>query len=165
MKKEEPKKEISEIKSLFNYGFLFLLVCIATLIFFIVSEFNYANCENLECFNSNLEKCSKATFVGGNEMIFEYKIFGLSDGRCNVNVKFLQGELTNSEAQEFAGKEMVCSLPKGVEMLPESNLGNCHGLLKEELQDQIITKFHSYLVENLGRINLEILDVSKELLN
>ena len=44
-------------------------------------------------------------------------------------------------------------------MNPESDIGSCHGPLKEGLQDLIIQKLHSYLVQNLGRINLEVLDL------
>ena len=148
----------------FNFPFAFVLVCIATLIFFVITEFHYNDCKDWSCFYSNLAKCSKADFAGGTDMIFDYKILGVKDGRCDVNVKLLQGELNNQESQTLEGKEMICSLPEGEEMLPESNLMNCHGILKEELQDRIITKLHSYIVENLGQINLETLDVPKELL-
>ena len=54
---------------------------------------------------------------------------------------------------------MNCMLPLGVRMIPESDIGNCHGLLKEGLQDIIIKRLHTYLVENIGQINLEVLDV------
>ena len=54
---------------------------------------------------------------------------------------------------------MTCMLPEGIVMIPESNIGKCSGLLKEGLQDLVIRKLHTYLVQNLGRINLEVLDV------
>jgi len=97
--------------------------------------------------------------VGGNEMIFEYNIKGRVDDRCEVNVRLLQGELNNRDSVKLEGLTMDCFLPADVVMLPESNIGNCHGILKEGLQDAIIKKLHGYLVQNLGRLNLELTDL------
>jgi len=44
-------------------------------------------------------------------------------------------------------------------MIPESNIGKCTGLLKEGLQDLVIKKLHTYLVQNLGKLNLELVDL------
>ena len=41
-------------------------------------------------------------------------------------------------------------------MNPVENLGLCHGLLKEGLQDLIIKKMHTYIIENMGKINEEL---------
>jgi hypothetical protein len=73
----------------------------------------------------------------------------------------LQGELSNQDSVRLEGQEMTCFLPKGVVMIPESDIGRCHGLLKEGLQDLVIEKLHAYLVQNLGQINLEMIDVSE----
>ena len=40
-------------------------------------------------------------------------------------------------------------------IFPESDINNCHGLLKEGLQDLFISKLHRYIVQNLGEINVE----------
>ncbi len=90
-------------------------------------------------------------------MIFQYRIQGLKDGNCIVNVKLLQGELNNQDSKKLEGNEMTCEVPQGEIVLPESNIANCHGLLKEGLQELIINKLHTYIVKNLGRINLELL--------
>jgi hypothetical protein len=71
----------------------------------------------------------------------------------------LQGELNNQDSVKLEGNKMECKLPRGVVMIPESDIGNCHGLLKEGLQDLVIQKLHTYLVQNLGRINLELVDI------
>jgi len=51
---------------------------------------------------------------------------------------------------------MVCNIPLGSVILPESDLTNCHGILKENLQEQTIIKLHNYISQNLGQINAEM---------
>jgi hypothetical protein len=123
--------------------------------------FSYKTCDDWDCFNKNLEACSRTRFIGGTKMIFEYTIRGPNDGKCEVLVELLQGELNNQDSLKMEGQKMTCLLPRGVVMIPESDIGNCHGRLKEGLQDLVIKKLYSYLVQNLGKINLEILDISQ----
>ena len=120
--------------------------------------FSYGECETWSCFNENLAECDRVKFIGGSGTIFEYTILGRSRGSCSVNVELLQGELNNQDSIRLEGDGMICDLPDGVVMVPESDIGNCHGPLKEGLQELIIKKLHTYLVQNLGRINLEVLD-------
>ncbi|MCR4284832.1 MAG: hypothetical protein NUV97_02185 [archaeon] len=153
-------KEESEPKTIWKVVIVVLIVAIVAYVgwFFLLG---YVDCEDKDCFNANLESCIRTKFIGGTDMIYEYIITGDSNERCNVNVKLLQGELNNQNSIKLEGKEMQCSLPLGVIMNPESDIGNCHGLLKEGLQDLIIQKLHTYLVQNVGRINLELLDIPK----
>jgi hypothetical protein len=120
--------------------------------------FSYATCETWDCFNGKLARCEKARFIGGDEMIFEYIIKGTSGETCEVSVQLLQGELNNQDSMKLEKQKMTCYLPSGVVMIPESDIGKCTGLLKEGLQDLVIKKLHTYLVQNLGKLNLEILD-------
>ncbi|RZB30301.1 MAG: hypothetical protein SRB1_02581 [Desulfobacteraceae bacterium Eth-SRB1] len=153
MKKEEQEKH-------FGWKWFVILGVLAILILGIwVMFFSYAKCETWSCFNNHLENCDRVKFVGGTSMIFEYVVKGISDGECEVDVQLLQGELNNKELAELEMRKMTCMLPEGVVMIPESDIGNCHGMLKEGLQDLVIEKLHSYLVQNLGRINLEVLGV------
>ena len=64
--------------------------------------------------------------------------------------------MNNADSISLEGQSMTCMLPLGVVMAPESDIGICHGLLKEGLQDLVIRKLHTYLVQNLGRLNLEV---------
>lgn len=122
--------------------------------------FGYASCGDWECFNSHLADCDRVDFIGASDkMIFEYIVRGDSGDVCRVDVTLLQGELNSQDSMALEGYGMTCDLPFGVVIIPESDIGNCHGLLKEGLQDLMIKKLHSYLVQNLGRINLEVLDV------
>lgn len=146
-----------------NYSLFFVIIVVALLAvgawFYFFRE---VTCSSWGCFNTELQECDKVTFVGGTDMIFEYKILGSNEGDCVVNVKLLQGELNDQDSLKLEEKSMECSLPLGVVMFPESNLKNCHGLLKEDLQELFIAKLHTYIVQNLGRINLEAIDIPKE---
>ena len=146
----------------FKWKWFIVLGVLAILIWGIWSVFfSYAKCETWDCFNNHLENCERAKFVGGTSMIFEYVIRGISEKKCKVDIQLLQGELNNDESMKLTGQKMTCMLPENVVMIPESDIGNCHGMLKEKLQDLIIEKTHRYLVQNLGRINLEVLNPPK----
>ena len=51
---------------------------------------------------------------------------------------------------------MNCYLPLGDTSYPEGNIQQCKGELKEELQNLIIQKLHSYILENLDKISGEL---------
>lgn len=141
---------------------MFLLILGAVAVIFYIGWilfFSFDRCDSQGCFDSHLESCSRAKFIGGNKMIFEYSILGKKSGSCSVKVKLLQGDLSNQESLRLKGKEMVCSVPLGVVMIPGADLSSCHGYLKEEWQDLIIKKLHRYIVQNVGRINLDELDI------
>lgn len=136
---------------------LVLLVVVLLVLWF--RFFGYKNCGDWNCFNENLKACDRAEFVGGADMIFGYTIRGALDAGCKVDVELLVGELNNQDSISLERQKMSCILPMGVVMIPESNIGNCHGMLKEGLQDLVIKKLHTYIVQNLGKINLEVLEV------
>ncbi len=147
-----------------NYNIFIIPILIIVIAFFLWHFFfNLPECKNWDCFNSKLKECDKVLFVGGTDMIFEYKILGQENGNCMVNVKLLQGELNNQDSIKLEGKEMVCELPLALVTFPESNLKNCHGLLKEDIQEVFISKLHTYIVKNLGKINLEAIDIPSEM--
>ncbi len=152
--------ERKEVKKGFSWKWFVILIVLAVIIyigwFFF---FSTKECFSWDCFSNRLEDCSQTNFIGGTKMIFEYRIRGKSGEFCEVDVELLQGELNNQDSIKLENKKMNCMLPLGVRMIPESDIGNCHGLLKEGLQDIIIKRLHTYLVENIGQINLEVLDV------
>ena len=140
-----------------RFAVLLVVVVLVWVIWFMF--FSYAECGTWECFNEKLETCNRVKFIGGDEMIFEYIVRGGSDNECRVDVELLQGELNNQDSIKLENQKMSCMLPKGVVMIPESDIGNCHGMLKEGLQDLLIKKLYVYLVQNLGRVNLEMVDI------
>jgi len=167
-KKVDRKKGVShaflpgvEKKRYFSWKWFVVLIVLAVLAWVVwVMFFSYAECKSWECFNDKLKDCEKVKFIGeSGEMIFEYTIRGMNDGECEVGVELLQGELNNQDSLKLENQKMTCYIPAGVVMIPESNIGKCTGLLKEGLQDLIIKKLHTYLVQNLGKLNLEMVDI------
>jgi len=153
------EKERAEPR-LFSWKWFIVLIVLAVIVYVVwFMFFSYGSCDTWDCFNTKLEGCSKVSFIGGSKMIFEYTIYGDSGDECEVGVELLQGELNNQDSIKLEGHRMRCMLPEGVIMIPESDIGKCSGLLKEGLQDLVIKKLHTYLVQNLGKINLEVLDV------
>lgn len=141
----------------FGWKKLILLFVLVVFLWTIWSVFfSYDKCTDKVCFDDGLRNCDKAKYIGGDEMIFEYYISGKKGDSCEVEVKLLQGELNNADSKVLEGQVMTCMLPLGVVMSPESDISLCHGLLKEGLQDLVIRKLHTYLVQNLGRLNLEV---------
>jgi len=149
-REQEPKKYVI---------YLFILVIVALVAFLYIWS-DVGECDSWECFNNRLKNCDRTTFIGGDDMIFKYTILGTFGSSCQVDVELLQANLGVQESLSLENKAMVCEVPFGVVILPESDIGACHGLLKEALQDQIIEKLYSYVVSNVGQISLEVLDPS-----
>ena len=121
---------------------ILVIVIVAVVLYFGWLFFmSYETCDDKDCFNANLVNCVRTKYTGGTNMIYEYIILGKNSDMCDVQVKLVQGELNNQESIALEGKQMRCSLPLGVVMNPESDIGNCHGPLKEGLQDLIIQSF------------------------
>jgi len=132
-----------------------LIICLV--IFFIWANFFYfKKCTTQECFDNYLAKCSRAIYVNKGNITFEFKILNQENDICRVNVKLLRGDLTNPDSLVLKEKSMKCGLPVGVISSPVDDISLCHGLLKEGLQDLIIKKMHTYIVQNLDRINFNI---------
>jgi len=140
----------------FGWRWFVVLIVLAILTWTVWNIFfSYASCDNWDCFNTYLESCDRVKFIGeSDKMIFEYAVCGNSKDVCRVDVELLQGELNNQDSIALEGKRMECDLPRGVVIIPESDIGNCHGLLKEGLQDLVIKKLYTYLVQNLGKVNI-----------
>ena len=124
--------------------------------------FSFDECDSLECFNENLAVCDRAKFIGGEDMIFRYTILGKYGDDCRINTELLQGELNNQDSLKLEGQSMICSLPFGMVGIPESNIDECHGILKENLQDMVIKKMYSYIIRNIDNLALESVNSSLE---
>ena len=135
---------------------LIAIVLVGILIsgYFILANIN--KCDSKECFNQALVKCSRESYLqDSSETSILYKILGKGDNSCRVNVQLVQFKQGTAELSALQGQEMICSIPLGVVVSPESNIQNCHGLLKESIQQLIIQRMHSQIVENLGKISAE----------
>ena len=114
-------------------------------------------CQNLACWEDKLVNCKKASFEKDSMgIIWNYKILGEKDGKCVVNVKVIEIKEGLLKVKVLEGKSMVCLLPLGVKMNPESDPSLCTGKLKEEMQTIIIEKLHEYILKNVGNIGDEL---------
>lgn len=139
---------------IFDKRIIISLIVIALALSLYFTFFNISSCNTITCFNKALVKCSKVKFVNiQEEATWIYTIKGSKDNKCVVQVRSIDVNL--DEAKKIENKDMLCYIPKGMVILPESELDNCHGLLKEGLQDIIIEKLHVYIVQNIGKISEE----------
>jgi len=137
---------------------IILLVAIFVVLGILIwMNFFYAKkCDNQECFDFALRDCKRAQFVKQGDISMKYFILGKSGDECDVRVEVLGANVAEVDEERLIGKSMVCKVPLGLVIVPESQIGNCHGLLKEELQDMIIENLHKQIVQNLGEINSDL---------
>jgi len=133
---------------------LIIIILIAAVYF--TFFFSY-KCKDISCFQEHQKKCVKTKFVDDTEDItWEYIIKGKNNGICEIEVQALQIKKGAIDKSKLEGKSMNCYLPLGSTNSPQADIAICHGILKEELQNIIIQKLHSYIVENIGEIGEEI---------
>lgn len=114
-------------------------------------------CNDLSCYFSYQADCSKASMINDqSSIVLQYNIRGMEDGKCQVDVKVLQVKEGSVDKQVLEGKVMSCYLNKGEVSLPESDLTQCHGLLKEQIQEIMIKNAHAQIISNLGEIAPEL---------
>jgi len=132
---------------------LVVVAALAIAVVLYLNLFYMPQCQNYECWQKYMSRCSKASFVNEEaEASWGYTVSEKSGNQCVIKVNLLlakQGELGISE---LVGQEMECSYPLGSAAYAEKDLSKCHGILKEELQTLIINKLHAYLLENLGQV-------------
>jgi len=137
----------------------FMLAVVILVIFF---SLNYTRvCDNEKCFSDSLASCKRAEFLKeSGDASWYYKINGLSAGdKCEVYVKLAQIKRGEIEILRLEGKDMTCFLPYSVVESPQSDVEQCHGELREEIQSILIQKMHSYLLENIGQVSNEFTTV------
>lgn len=141
----------------------FLAIVILVVALYFTFVFHY-NCNDLQCFKSKQARCVKTQFLYDTpETAWFYSIEGKTKYRgtsaCEIEVKAVQIKGGDLDRQSLEGETMTCYLPVGLTALPESDLSRCHGLLKEESQDLIIRRLHSYIIENIGEVSEELVRI------
>ncbi|MBU3906841.1 MAG: hypothetical protein KKA64_01180 [Nanoarchaeota archaeon] len=136
---------------------LFILI-ITVLIAAIYFTFFFSyKCEDIACFNAHKEKCSRVKFINDKEDVtWQYNIKGKTDGECKIDTKLLQVKLGAINVGKLEGQSMICYIPLGSTAEPGSDLSRCHGLLKEGLQEIMITNLHAEIRKNIGQIASEL---------
>ncbi len=115
-------------------------------------------CDDFECYENALLNCKRVWFVKEDEdYVWRYEILSRADkNTCNVKVRLIKIKNAEVIKEGLEGKEMKCKVEKIGDIYPEKDMSRCNGLLKEELQEIIIDKLHSYLLDNIGKINEEL---------
>jgi hypothetical protein len=112
-------------------------------------------CEDFGCFKEMMSNCKRAGYVNDQSgATWRYDIAGKDGDYCSINVKLLQIKEGNFELSSLEKKSMTCEHLLGVATYPEKDLDKCHGELKEAMQGVVIEKLHSYVIENLGVIDV-----------
>lgn len=133
---------------------LIVIVLILLIAVFYYIYFSPKKCTTDTCFATALANCDKSTYIkdDGSEII-KYSINGADSWQCEIQVEVQQIKAGPAELKIIEGKSMVCSIPLGSIADPARDLKNCHGLLKEEIQDIMIQRLHSQIIQNLGQIS------------
>jgi len=147
----------------YRRGLEIVKFAIVVIIFIVVVSLVYylsvykVRCGDKTCFNDHLVKCKKARWINNAEdAIWSYEIKGRTKEGCEVDVRLKSVKEGKTDLTRAEGKEMTCFVPGNTIETPGSNLEVCTGRLKEEMQDLIIKRMHSYILENLGTISEEI---------
>ncbi len=149
------KKEILKISI-----FIGLLIIVSYIIYSVLVYVPI--CENDSCFRNSLKKCNKATYIKDDDKkTIKYDIIGSSGTRCITKVKILQIKKGQNDLSNLEGKEMECRIPLGSIEDPDASLNDCHGRLREEVQEVIVQRLYSQIVENIGEISREYLNLSE----
>jgi hypothetical protein len=135
-----------------------LVVALAVTIYFSFI-FQYT-CDSSACFREHQIKCTRTVFVSdGDEVVWQYRILEKEKGNCLVEAKILQIKAGTLDKQTLEKKAMICSVPLGDGRAPESDLKECHGLLKEEIQEIMIKNAHAQILANIGEIDDALDDI------
>ncbi len=137
-----------------------VIVILAIIAVFFTFFYSY-KCDSLACFKEHQRRCnyisSKTTFLNdGDEATWFYHIRGQVKDECKITVQLIQLKKGDASFTQYEGLSMDCYVPIGSEIAPESDITQCHGVLKESLQEEMIKKLHKYIVSNLGEISAEL---------
>lgn len=136
---------------------LIIATVIVALLALYFTFFFTKKCGSETCFNSAMVRCSRASFVDDKaDAIWHYRILGKGDGSCRIETTLILLKQGTMNMGGMERKSMICDIPLTVVIAPQSNLENCHGRLKEEMQKIMINKLFAYISSNLGEITEEL---------
>ncbi len=135
----------------------FFILFIAIIIFIIYIFMNYSKqCNDENCFFNSLTTCKKVYFIKEDlDASWYYRVIKSGKTSCEVQVKLLKLKKGTIENEILEGKEMICTVLKGIKDYPEARMSDCSGVLREQMQEIIIQRMHNYLLKNIGQINNE----------
>lgn len=136
-----------------------LVVCaIVVLSFALYATLKPVTCKDFACFEKHMGACTRASFVNEEpQASWKYDITQRTAEGCQIEVTLAQAKEGELRLRDFEGHSMTCVYPFGVIAYPDKEMIRCHGRLKEDLQELIIERIHSYLINNLADVK-NILD-------
>lgn len=138
------------------------IVLIALVITIYLGYFHFSSCDSEDCFSKAIVECKRVSYLLDSPYsLMKYKVLGPSSEGCNIEVSLLQIKKGEIALLELEGAKMTCSIPLGSFVKPESNLENCKGELKEEIQGIVISRMHSELASNIGKINQSFSNITR----
>ena len=156
---KKDKKKLSEkdkLQILKQRTIVAMVVLVAALIVFLFWLFflHTKPCGTVDCFFEAVENCKRVSWMKEDaQATWLYTIEGSADeDRCEIKVELVKMKEGTIDSEKLQGKTMTCNVLKGEVAYPEKDTSRCSGPLKEELQDIIIQRLHSYILENVGEI-------------
>jgi hypothetical protein len=134
---------------------IFLILLIAVIVYFLF--FYVKSCKQSQCFIDAMANCDRVLFLKQDPNAdWVYNILGNGQkDSCLIKIQLLRLKEGSVEGEKLEGEEMVCDLKKGNNEYPERDLAKCSGKLKEDMQELIIQRMHSYLVQSIGEVKQE----------
>ncbi len=131
-----------------------IVLIIVIIIFALLFLFFYPKpCTDNACFIQSMAKCDRVSFLKEDSRAsWYYVINGKYKDSCRVKVRLLKMNQGTIDIEDLQGAEMTCIVNRIDARAPEENMAQCQGLLKEKLQEIIIQRMHSYLLQNLGEV-------------
>lgn len=118
--------------------------------------FSYS-CNDISCFQSYQEKCRRATFTrDAEETTWKYSILGKGNDACEIQATAIRIKSGKIDRQKLQGLSMNCFVSLGSKIFPEAKILECHGLLKEEIQQLMIKNAHAQILANIDKVSSEI---------
>jgi hypothetical protein len=136
-------------------GLALLILLISLVIFSGYFLFVYAKpVLTAEGFGNAMVNCGHVSWVKEDaQASWLYTIKGNAVGdACDIEVKLLKMKEGTLDSEKLQGMKMLCVQNKGDNQFPEKDISRCSGELKEQLQELIIQRMHSYILENFGEI-------------
>jgi len=155
------EKDVKKLKILLTAIIMIIIIVLGIFIYFLFFRTTKCQINDETCFSSSIINCERASFIRENEeFVTSYSIIGKSGSNCEVIVSIIQVKRGSSDLSILEGKSMNCYAQAGLNIQnPEEDINNCHGLLKEEIQNIIIQKMHAQLIENMAQIKEDITKV------
>lgn len=139
-------------------GLALIILIIALVAFSSYFWFFYVRpVSNSQEFVDAMVHCKRVSWIREDiQASWLYTITGNAKGNtCDVEVQLLKMKEGTIDNEKLQGKKMTCTILKSEIKLPEKDLSNCEGELKEKLQEIIIQRMHNYLLKNIGEVKEE----------